>query len=157
MLRRLQLRRIESELADIPFTARPGDRLDLVQQITAQSLANRRAYESQLDGEQAALAKAGQDLNGALEMESRLKQIVPIYMETEAAHQNLAKDGFISRLALLDKTRERIEKEQELKAQTHQVASLRASIEQSRKRFAQITSAYRQQLENDAAMRTGNV
>ena len=149
MLRRLQLRRIQSELAGVPFIAKPGDRVDLVQQVTAQSLANRRAYESQLESEKATLAKSEQDLRGAIEMESRLKQTVPIYQETEAAHQNLAKDGFISRLALLDKTRERIEKEQELKAQTHQVASLRASVEQSRKRLAQITSTYRQQLENE--------
>ena len=149
MLRRLQLRRIESELAGVSFTAHPGDRADLIQQVTAQTLANRRAYESQLESEQATLAKAGQDLNVALEMESRLKQTVPIYIETEAAHQNLAKDGFISRIALLEKTRERIEKEQELKAQSHQVASLRASIEQSRKRIAQITSSYRQQLQNE--------
>ena len=131
MLRGLQLRRIESELAGVPFMARSGDRPDLVQQVTAQSLANRRAYKSQIESEQVALAKAEQDLKGALEMESRLRQTVPIYAETEAVHQNLAKDGFISRLALLDKTRERIEKEQELKAQTHQVASLRATIELS--------------------------
>jgi hemolysin D len=154
-LRRLQLRRIESEMAGVPFTAQPGDRPDLVQQVTAQALANRRAYESQLESELAALAKAEQDLSGAMEMESRLKQTVPIYQETEAAHQNLAKDGFISRLALLDKTRERIEKEQELKAQTHQVASLRASIEQSRKRLAQITSTYRQQLQNERSDANG--
>ena len=155
MLRRLQLRRIESEMAGVPFTARPGDRPDLIQQVTAQALANRRAYESQLESEQAALTKAEQDLSGAMDMESRLKQTVPIYQETEAAHQNLAKDGFISRLALLDKTRERIEKEQELKAQIHQVASLRASIEQSRKRLAQITSAYRQQLQNERSDANG--
>jgi hemolysin D len=155
MLRRLQLRRIESEMAGIAFTARPGDRSDLIQQVTAQALANRRAYESQLESEQAALAKAEQDLSGAMDMESRLKQTVPIYRETEAAHQNLAKDGFISRLAMLDKTRERIEKEQELKAQTHQVASLRASIEQSRKRLAQITSTYRQQLRNERSEANG--
>ena len=155
MPRRLQLRRIQSELAGVPFTAKPGDRVDLVQQVTAQSLANRRAYESQLESEKATLGKAEQDLRGAMEMESRLQQTVPIYKETEAAHQNLAKDGFISRLALLDKTRERIEKEQELKAQTHQVASLRASIEQSRKRLAQITSAHRQQLENERSDANG--
>ena len=83
------------------------------------------------------------------------EQTVPIYVETEAAHQNLAKDGFISRLALLDKTRERIEKEQELKAQTHQVASLSATIEQSRQKLAQITSSYRQQLQNERSDANG--
>jgi len=155
LLRRLQLRRIESEMAGVAFTAQPGERPDLIQQVSAQALANRRAYESQLESERAALAKSEQDLRAAMDMESRLKQTVPIYQETEAAHQNLAKEGFISRLALLDKTRERIEKEQELKAQTHQVASLHASIEQSRKRLAQITSTYRQQLQNERSEANG--
>jgi hemolysin D len=148
-LRQLQLRRIQAELNDVPFAPAKGDPPAMFQQVSAQYRANRVAYRSQLDNERALLAKAEQDLKGAAEMESRLKQTVPIYQETEAAHQNLAKDGFISRLAMLDKTRERIEKEQELKAQTYQVASLRASIEQSRKRLTQITSTYRQQLQNE--------
>jgi len=92
-----------------------------------------------------------------MEMESRLKQTVPIYAETEAAHQNLAKDGFISRLALLDKTRERIEKEQELKAQTHQVASLRANhrtVAQAARH--KLPRAIDNNFRTNAAMRTGN-
>ncbi len=150
-LRRLQLRRIDAELANLPFNATTRDRLDLYAQAVAQYRANRGAYRSQLESEQAVLAKAGQDLNGAIEMESRLRQIVPIYQEQEAAHDKLVRDGFVSKLAGLDKTRERIEKEQELKAQAHQVASLRATIEQSRKRLAQITFNYRQQLQNEHA------
>lgn len=148
-LRQLQLRRIQAELNDAPFMLAKGDPPAMFQQVSAQYRANREAYRSQLDNERALLEKAEQDLKGATEMESRLRQTVPIYQETEAAHQNLAKDGFISRLAMLDKTRERIEKEQELKAQTYQVASLKASIEQSRKRLTQITSTYRQQLQNE--------
>ena len=148
-LRVLQLRRIQAELSGAPFEIAKSDPPAMYQQVLAQYHANREAFRSQIENEQAALAKAEQDLKGAVEMESRLKQTVPIYRETEAAHQNLAKDGFISRLAMLDKTRERIEKEQELKAQTYQVASLKASIEQSRKRLAQIASAYRQQLQNE--------
>jgi len=150
-LRRLQLRRIDAELANTPFNATKQDRLDLHAQAAAQYRANREAYRSQMDSEQAVLAKAEQDLNGAIEMESRLRQIVPIYQEQEAAHDKLVRDGFVSKLAGRDKTRERIEKEQELKAQAHQVASLRATIEQSRKRLAQITSSYRQQLQNEHA------
>ena len=148
-LRVLQLRRIQAELSGAPFEIAKADPPAMYQQVLAQYRANREAFRSQIENEQAALAKAEQDLKGAVEMETRLKQTVPIYRETEAAHQNLAKDGFISRLAMLDKTRERIEKEQELKAQTYQVASLKASIEQSRKRLAQIASAYRQQLQNE--------
>jgi len=148
-LRLLQLRRIQAELNSTLFIPVKGDPPTMFQQVLAQYRANREAYRSQIENERAALAKAEQDLKGAVEMESRLRQTVPIYVETEAAHQNLAKDGFISRLALLDKTRERIEKEQELKAQTYQVASLKATIEQSHKRLAQVTSTYRQQLENE--------
>jgi len=150
-LRRLQLRRIDAELANLPFNATSQDRPDLYAQALAQYRANREAYGSQMESERAVLAKAEQDLNGAIEMELRLRQIVPIYQEQEAAHEKLVRDGFVSRLAGLDKTRERIEKEQELKAQAHQVSSLRATIEQSRKRLAQITSAYRQQLQNEHA------
>jgi hemolysin D len=148
-LRLLQLRRIQAELNDVAFAPAKRDPPAMFRQVLAQYQANRSAYRSQIEGEQAALAKIEQDLKGALEMESRLRQTVPIYRETEAAHQNLAKDGFISHLALLEKTRERIEKEQELKVQTYQVASLKASIEQSRKRLAQITLTYHQQLQNE--------
>jgi hemolysin D len=150
-LRRLQLRRIEAEMIGGTFARTREDRPELFAQASAQHSANREAYSSQLESERAVLAKAEQDLKGAIEMESRLRQIVPIYQEQEAAHEKLVKDGFMSKLAGLDKTRERIEKEQELKAQTHQVASLKATIEQSRKRLAQITSAYRQQLQNERA------
>ena len=141
-LRRLQLRRIQAELNGVLFEAGKADPPAMFQQVLAQYRANREAYRNQLDNERAALAKAEQDIKGAVEMESRLKQTVPIYRETEAAHQNLARDGFISKLALLDKTRERIEKEQELKARPTRLPAC-ASIEQSRKRLSQITSAYR--------------
>ncbi len=150
-LRRLQLRRIEAEMNGAAFTSHPGERTELFRQVAAQYRANREAYFDQMESERALLAKAQQELRAAQEMESRLRQTVPIYIEQEAAQENLAKDGFVSRMAVLEKTRERIEKEQELKAQTHQVASLQASIEQSHKKLAQITSSYRQQLQNERA------
>ena len=150
-LRLLQLRRIQAELNGAAFEPVKDDTPAMFQQVAAQYRANRESYHDQIQSEQAALGKADQDLKGAMEMEARLAQTVPIYREQEAAHDKLVRDGFFSKLAGLDKTRERIEKEQELKAQTHQVASLRATIEQSRKRLAQISSTYRQQLQNERA------
>jgi HlyD family secretion protein len=50
---------------------------------------------------------------------------------------------------VLDKQRERIEKEQDLRTQNYTVASLKAAITQAEKRLAQITSNYRQQLHNE--------
>ncbi|HWQ39161.1 MAG TPA: HlyD family type I secretion periplasmic adaptor subunit, partial [Burkholderiales bacterium] len=148
-LRHLQLRRIQAELSGTDFAPRKGDRPELFQQVAAQHRANRSAYRDQIEGEQAVLARAQQDLRAAQEIEARLRQTLPIYIEQEAAHEKLGRDGFVSRLAVLEKTRERIEKEQELKAQSHQVESPRAAIEQSRKRLAQIASSYRQQLQNE--------
>lgn len=150
-LRQLQLRRIDAELAGRPFTLRKNDRANLFRQASEQYRTNRESLRHQLDGERAVLAQAQQDLRGAEEMRSRLEQTLPIYREQEAAHQNLARDGFVSRLAVLEKTRERIEKEQELKAQIHHVASLRAQIEQSQKKLSQTHAAYRQQLQNERA------
>ncbi|MEX0958665.1 MAG: HlyD family type I secretion periplasmic adaptor subunit [Burkholderiales bacterium] len=148
-LRRLQLRRIQAELVDRPFDLQRGDRADLYQQILAQYRANRDALRDRVEGERAVLAKAEQELRGAIEMDSRLRQTVPIYLEQEAAYEKLANEGFVSKLAVLEKTRERIEKEQELKAQSYHVGSLRATIEQSKQRLAQIESGYRQQLQNE--------
>jgi HlyD family secretion protein len=49
----------------------------------------------------------------------------------------------------MDKKRERIEKEQDLKAQEHNVESLKAAITQSEQRIAQVTSNYRRELQNE--------
>jgi hemolysin D len=148
-LRRLQLRRIQAELNNRPFDLQRGDRPDLYQQVFAQYRANRDAHRDRIEGERAVLAKAEQELRGAIEMESRLRQTVPIFVAQENAFEKLANEGFVSKLAVLEKTRERIEREQELKAQSHHVESLRATIEQSKQRLAQTESGYRQLLQNE--------
>jgi len=150
-LRQLQLRRIDAELAGRAFPILKAERVDLYRQASDQYRANRESLTHQLDGERAVLAQAQQELRGAEEMRLRLEQILPIYREQEAAHDKLVKDGFMSKLAGLEKTRERIEKEQELKAQIHHLASLRAQIEQSQKKLSQISATYRQQLQNERA------
>lgn len=150
-LRQLKLRRIDAELADRAFPILRGERVDLYRQASDQYRANRESVRHQRDGERAVLAQAQQELHGAEEMRLRLEQTLPIYREQEAAHDKLVKDGFMSKLAGLEKTRERIEKEQELKAQIHHVASLRAQIEQSQKKLSQINANYRQQLQNERA------
>jgi hemolysin D len=150
-LRQLQLRRIDAEIVGRPFPILNGERLDLYRQSSDLYRANRETLRQQLDGERAGLSQAQQELRGAEEMRSRLEQTLPIYREQEAAHDKLVKDGFMSKLAGLEKRRERIEKEQELKAQIHHVASLRAQIEQSQRKLSQINATYRQQLQNERA------
>jgi HlyD family secretion protein len=74
-----------------------------------------------------------------------------VYREREAAFETLGREGFAGRIMVLDKQKERMEKEQELEAQGHAVAGHRAAIAQSEKRIAQIHSGYRQQLQNERA------
>jgi hemolysin D len=148
-LRSLQLRRIDAELKGVPLVKKAGDDPALFAQVQAQYHAHRQAYMDALDAERAALGKAQHDLKSALEVESKLKQTLPIFREQEKGWDQLAKEGFAGKLMALDRTRSRIETEQELQAQTQNVESLKSTITQSGKKIAQITSNYNQQLHNE--------
>jgi len=148
-LRVLQLRRIDAELKGVQLARKSSDDATLFSQVEAQYRSHRLAYQDALETERAAQAKAQHDLKSALEVESKLKQTLPIFREQEKGWDQLAKEGFAGKLMALDRTRSRIENEQELQAQTHNVASLKSTIAQSEKRIAQITSNYHQQLHNE--------
>lgn len=145
----LQVRRIDAELNGMPLKRLPDDPPGLYAQVEAQYRSHRQAYQDALEAERAALAKARQELQSTLEIEAKLKQTVPIYRQQEQAFDQLAKEGFAGRLMALERSRDRIEKEQDLRAQAYTVASLKATITQSEKRIAQITSGYRSQLLNE--------
>jgi len=147
--KRLQLRRIESELAGAPMARQADDPDGIYEQTEAQLQARRQAYLDGLGAEQATLVKAQHDLKGAIEIEGKLQKSVPIYKDQAESWDKLAKEGYVGRLLALERQRTFMENEQDLKAQTQNVASLRALIAQSEKRIAQITSNYRQQLQNE--------
>lgn len=148
-LRRLALRRIDAELAGRAMQRLPDDLPALYAQVEAQARARRLAYQDALGAERALLEKAEQDHRAALQQEKKLAQTLPIVRDQEAGWNQLQTEGFAGKLMALDKTRSRIEVEQELAAQRHTVASLAAAIEQSRQKIAQIGSNYRQQLATD--------
>lgn len=148
-LKGLQLRRIDAELANKPLKFQEGDNSELFRQIEAQYLAHTRAYQDSLNQERASLTKAQQDLSASMQVQAKLTQILPTYEAQEAAWQKLGKDGFAPSLMVMDKRRERIEKEQDLKAQEHNVRSLKAAINQTEQRISQVESNYRQQLQNE--------
>ena len=148
-LRALQLRRIDAEIKGNIFARKFGDDVALFAQVEAQYRSHRLAYQDALDAERAALEKTRSDLKSAVEIESKLKQTLPIYREQEKGWDQLAREGFAGKLMVLDRTRSRIENEQELQAQTHAVEGLKSAIAQSEKRIAQITSNYHQQLHNE--------
>ena len=145
----LQLRRIDAELRGKPLTMQPDDQATLFAQAQAQYQARRQAYLDALGTEEATLVKAQHDLKAAAEIESKLQQTVPIHKEQADAWEKLAKEGFAGRLLALDRQRTYVESQQELRAQSQNVSSLRALISQSEKRISQITSNYHQQLQNE--------
>ncbi len=148
-LKRLQLRRIDAELGGIGWRRLADDSPELFSQVEAQLNARRQAHLGALDIERAILIKAEQDLKSAEEVETKLQKTIPLFVQQEAAYDQLVKDGFAGKLMHLEKQRDRIEKEQDLRAQQFNIASLKATIGQVNKRIAQITSSYHQQLQNE--------
>ncbi len=148
-LKRLQLRRIDAELADTPLLARDNEPPELHGQVEAQFRARRRAHLDQLETGRAQLTKGAQDLRAAEEIAAKLERSLPIAIEQEQSYEKLVREGFANRLAYLEKQRARIEMEQDLKAQNFAIASLRATVEQARNRVAQVQSAYREALQNE--------
>lgn len=148
-IRALQLRRIDAELSGAPVSRRADDSPQLYAQVETQNRARRQAHLDALEAERGIIAKAEQDLKSALEIETKLAKTLPIFRQQERAFDQLTRDGFAGRLMLLDKQRDRIEKEQDLAAQQYAIASLRALVAQGQKRIAQIQSNYRQGLQNE--------
>jgi HlyD family secretion protein len=159
--KRLALRRIEGQLAGGTFAGaadhaaaravrafprEKGDSPAHYAQALAQYEANVRAYENALAQERSLLDKARSDLAAAESTKTKIEQVLPHYVEQERAFNQLQKDGFAGRVMATDKSRERIEKEQDLRTQEFVIRSSRALIAQSEARSAQITADYRRAL-----------
>lgn len=148
-LRRLTLRRIDAEMNDRTMLPAAGDPTELYAQVEGQFRARRQAYLDSVAQENEALNKARADLQAAQQVLSKLSQTLPSYRQSAEAYRKLVQEGFVGELAANEKTREAIEKEQDLKTQAATVASLNATIAQSEKRLAALRSQYRSQLENE--------
>jgi hemolysin D len=147
-LRQLTLQRIDAELADRQPEQPLGARLDLFVQVENQFRARRQAQQDAVAQEAEALNRAKADLAAAQQVLEKLVQTVPLYRKSAEAYRQLVTEGFVGGLAAAEKSREAIEKEQDLKAQTATVLSLTAAIAQSHKRIAALRSQHRSQLED---------
>lgn len=147
--KRIALRRIDAQFAGVAFMRRADEPPELFAQVLAQYLANRQAYENALAQERATLEKAKHDLAAAEQVQNKLAQTLPHYREQEAAYKKLTDDGFAGRLMYTDKRRERIEHEQDLRAQEEVIASARATIAQEEKKIEQISADYRRALQTE--------
>jgi hemolysin D len=149
-IKQLALRRIDAQLANAAFD-RNGEDSGLFAQSQAQFVANRTAYENQLAQERATLDKARYDLAAAEQIKTKLEQTLPHYRNQEAAYEKLGKDGYAGSIMVNDKTRERIEKEQDLKAQLATISAAKATILNSEQRLRQVTADYHRQLQAERA------
>jgi HlyD family secretion protein len=149
--RSLQLRRIAAELADVPLAAHPGDPHEAYEQALAQYRANRTAHADQLAQAGAAVTRLGQELAAAREVERKLARTVPMAQSVSARFDRLRDEGFVSEVAALDRERERVEREQDLAAQTHTVRALDAALAQAQRQLEGTHSAYRRALTAERA------
>src|SRR5258708_20987149 len=145
-LRLLQLRRIDAELKALPLARDERDPPELCAQAEAKREAGVRAHENSLAEERAVIVRAQRDAGAAHETREKLAGVLPVLVEQERAFERLAADGFAGKLMLRQRSRERLEAEQDLRAQEHRVESARATIEQSERRMGQIGANYRAQL-----------
>jgi HlyD family secretion protein len=147
--RRLQLRRIDAELAGTALAPLPEDPPRLHAQAEAQREARVQAHEAGLAEQRTVVARARREMEAATETRAKLAGSLPLVQEQERAFEKLARDGYAGKLMVAQRSRERLEVEQDLRAQEHRVEGARAAIEQGERRIVQLVAAYRAQLQGE--------
>lgn len=148
-LRRLNLLRIDAELAGTPLALPREAAPELALQVQSQYQARRRLYEDSLAQEEAALRRARADLASGQQTLAKLREVVPIAQSAAQGQEELARQGYVSRQAADDRRRDYIEKRQELQSQAETVNSLQAAVVQQQRRLEAVRSTYRSQLQSD--------
>lgn len=142
----MTLRRIDAELAGLDFAKTPDDPPDLFREIQDQFIADKAALAASLEEEASRLEQARTQLLAGREVKTKLEGVLPFYRTQSDTYQDLADKGYVGSLEAKDKSRERVEKEQELRSQEHLVLSSKAAVAESRKKMAQILADYRRNL-----------
>ena len=150
-LQRLQVRRIEAELANRPMLSKVGDDPLRLAQVQSQFNAHRKAYLDTMAQEQSLLAKAEHEKKSAIQILNKLEQTLPIYDKAAESYAKLEKEGYYAGVATADKRREALEKARDLDAQRSTVAALDATIAAQQMRLSQIQSNYQSDLQKELA------
>jgi HlyD family secretion protein len=139
---RLQLRRIDAELAARPLQAEPDADLSLYAVAQAQYRAHHQALLDAVAQEEQARERATKELTAARETERKLEKTLPSYERTAAAYEKLAGEKLVGQLQAEEQRRLVTEQGQDLAAQRATVASFEAAVNQSARRMAQLKSNY---------------
>jgi hemolysin D len=145
--RRLQLRRIDAELAGSALAREPDDPPRLYAQAEAQREARVQSHEAGLAEQRAVIARARREMQAVSATQAKLAGALPVLVEQERAFERLARDGYAGKLMVAQRSRERLDAEQDLRAQEHRVEAARAAIEQGERRISQQVASYRAQLQ----------
>ncbi|MDO8252736.1 MAG: HlyD family type I secretion periplasmic adaptor subunit [Rhodoferax sp.] len=147
----MALRRIDAQLQEKPLRMDAGEPPELFEQARAQLESNRLALETAVAQERATWERSRQEMAAAEVTKSKLEQTLPHYREQDEAYRKLVREGFAGRLMGDDKSRERIEKEQDNQAQAFAVAREKANMALSERKIAQLRSDYVRQLRVERA------
>ncbi len=145
--KRLELRRVESQLTRAPLVRLSDEDPALFAQIQSDAAARIRAKDDARRQEEATLARMDSELQSARETLDKLQRTLPSYQRSAEAYEKLAQEHLVGALASNEKSREYLEKQQDAKAQQATVSSLESSVRSQRARLAQITSEYERGLQ----------
>lgn len=156
-LERLQLRRIEAELTDVPLRRMAEDDAALFAHVHAQSLSNRRSFQDSIAQEKASRERALRELDAAGEVLEKLQATLPSYEKSAAAYEKLAEEKLVGVLQAEERRREASERAQDLQAQRATVESLKATIVERDQRLLQLRSAYVSELNQQRLQAVGAI
>jgi HlyD family secretion protein len=146
-LERLQLRRLEAEMNDVPLVLQPGDDAALYARVEAQYRTHRRTVEDAVGQAAAARDRANRELAAGVEELTKLKKTAPLMRKSAEAYRNLADQNLVGKLEADDRERLATEREQDVHAQLAKVESLRAALVEAERSLAQVTSKTRSDLQ----------
>jgi hemolysin D len=145
-LQRLQLRRVEAELADALLSRQVEEDPLLFTRVQAQMKSHRQAFLDAVAGEQMAKRRAEHELASSRETLRKLEATLPSYEKSAKAFEKLADQKLMGALQAEEKRREVQEKTRDLEAQRGVVAAQEAAIEEHTQRLAHLNSSYRSDL-----------
>jgi HlyD family secretion protein len=153
----LSLRRVDAEINDDLLEKKVTEPFDVFNKVLAQFNANRNSLEGAILEEMASLERAKHEIKIARATKRKLKKLLPYYREQEQAYFKLIKKGLSSKLQVSEKSKERIEVEEDLKAQINIIAREQAAMKQSEQKIKQIHSEYIRHLHTERAEVVGKI
>lgn len=141
-LERLQLRRIEAELADHELKRESRDDALLFAQVDAQRATHHQSFLDSLARESAGRERALRELEAARETLRKLEDTLPSYQRSAEAYEKLAREKLVGALQADERRREALEKAQDLQSQRASTRSLESTVKEFDQRLSQLRSSY---------------